>query len=168
MPNRRPSRGARFGLGFAVGFAVALAIVLGLCFAAMLRPQFTEADRELQISNLMTNLMTVRSQLLLYKTQHYERFPGPDFVRRMTMFSDAQGNVSPVETDTHVYGPYLQSIPVNPMTGSREVEVVSDPHASFTPPQEDGGWWYNAATGEFRADLTDAHKAADGTPLNRL
>jgi general secretion pathway protein G len=168
MPNRRPSRGDRFGLGFAVGFAVALAIVLGLCFAAMLRPQFTEADREAQTANLTTNLMTVRSQLLLYKTQHHETFPGRDFTRQMTMHTDVEGNVSPHETETHVYGPYLQSIPVNPITGSSDVEVVSDPHASFTPPSENGGWWYNAATGEFRADLTDAHKAADGTPLNRL
>ncbi len=168
MAAGRPSRGPWFALGFLTGFAVAAGLAAALWIASIVRPQFAESSPEARTSSLITDLQTVRSQLLLYKTQHAESFPGRDFARQMTMFTDAAGNVSPRRTDTHAYGPYLPSVPANPITGSRDVKVVSDPRVSFTVPEEDGGWWYNAATGEFRADLADAHKAPDGTRLNRL
>jgi hypothetical protein len=124
----------------------------------------------------MTNLQTVRSQLLLYKTQHLENLPasaagedGDDFAAQMTQYTDVDGAVSALPDSDFPFGPYLQTIPVNPVSGDNTVTVVQDGATAFAAPAADGGWWFNSASGQFRANLTDARTATDGTTkLNEL
>jgi hypothetical protein len=54
------------------------------------------------------------------------------------------------------------------MSNDNTVRVVNDGAAVFAAPANDGGWYFNAATGEFRADLENVHTTSDGTPLNQL
>jgi general secretion pathway protein G len=145
---------------------------LGILVAVVL-PQLNGAAEEARAANLVTNLQTLRSQLALYKTQHLEQYPGGlagpgRFVAQMTQYTDAAGDVSPTPGPDFAYGPYLAEIPENPISGLSAVRVVDGPAAAFTAPEADGGWWFNRATGEFRADLTDAHVGPDGTPMNAL
>jgi len=63
--------------GFTLVEILIVVIILGI-LAAIVIPQFTEASSEARVSNLMTNLQTIRSQLLLYKTQHKEAYPAAD------------------------------------------------------------------------------------------
>ncbi len=159
--------------GFTLVEILIVVIILGI-LAAIVIPQFTEASSEARVSNLMTNLQTIRSQLLLYKTQHLENYPTDDssghtFIEQMTQYSDNSGDVNATPNANFPFGPYLQSIPVNPISGDNTVTVVNDPAVTFASPAADGGWWFNAATGEFRADLVDAHVTSDGTTqLNEL
>jgi general secretion pathway protein G len=159
--------------GFTLVEILIVVIILGI-LAAIVIPQFTEASSEARVSNLMTNLQTIRSQLLLYKTQHLESYPTDDasghtFVEQMTQYSDQSGDVSATPSADFPFGPYLQSIPVNPISSDNTVTVVNDADVSFSAPDDDAGWWFNAATGEFRANLTDAHTTSDGTTqLNEL
>jgi general secretion pathway protein G len=164
--------------GFTLVEILIVVIILGI-LAAIVIPQFTEASSEARISNLMTNLQTIRSQLLLYKTQHMEVYPGASggetddgstgtFSTQMCQYSDATGAVNATPDTAYPFGPYLQTVPPNPLTGSKAVTVVDNVATAFSAPGADAGWWFNRATGEFRADLTDAHETADGTPLNSL
>lgn len=158
--------------GFTLVEILIVVIILGI-LAAIVIPQFTEASSEARISNLMTNLQTIRSQLLLYKTQHLEQYPGDAsdadvFAQQMTQYTDVNGNTSATPDSDHPFGPYLQSIPANPLSGDNTVTVVDDADTAFAAPETDGGWWFNKATGEFRANLTDAHTTSDGTKLNEL
>jgi general secretion pathway protein G len=165
--------------GFTLVEILIVVIILGI-LAAIVIPQFTEASQEARISNLMTNLQTARSQLLLYKTQHQEKYPGKaggetvadgstsTFGTQMCQYSDNTGATSTKPDAAHTFGPYLQSVPTNPISGLNSITVVDDPATSFSAPAADGGWWLNRATGEFHADLTDAQKTADGTLMNKL
>ena len=161
--------------GFTLVEILIVVIILGI-LAAIVIPQFTEASSEARVSNLMTNLQTIRSQLLLYKTQHLEVFPaaaagqdGTDFDEQMTQYSDVDGNISATPSSDYPFGPYLQSVPVNPVSGDNTVTVVQDGATAFAAPDADGGWWFNSVTGEFRASLTDARTTTDGTTkLNEL
>jgi general secretion pathway protein G len=159
--------------GFTLVEILIVVIILGI-LAAIVIPQFTEASSEARVSNLMTNLQTIRSQLLLYKTQHLEHFPTDDatghtFAEQMTQYSDVTGDVSATPSSSFPYGPYLQSVPANPISGSNAVAVEDDAATAFAAPEEDGGWWFNSGTGEFRANITDAHTTTDGlTKLNEL
>jgi len=160
--------------GFTLVEILIVVIILGI-LAAIVIPQFTEASAEARVSNVMTNLQTIRSQLLLYKTQHLENYPADaageghaEFEDEMTQYSDAQGGTSATPDANHPYGPYLQSIPANPISGDNTVTVVQNGATQFTAPAQDGGWWFNAVTGEFRANLTDAHTTTDGTKVNEL
>jgi len=160
--------------GFTLVEILIVVIILGI-LAAIVIPQFTEASAEARVSNLMTNLQTIRSQLLLYKTQHIENYPADaageghaEFEDEMTSFSDVNGATSATPDVNHPFGPYLQTVPVNPISGVNTVTVVQNGLTVFVAPAADGGWWFNTVTGEFRANLTDAHTTTDGTIINTL
>jgi len=169
----------RSNKGFTLVEILIVVIILGI-LAAIVIPQFTEASGEARISNLMTNLQTIRSQLLLYKTQHLEEYPGKDggetatdastsdFGKQLCQYSDVDGAVNATPSTDYPYGPYLQNIPPNPITGSKAIVVVDSTTTAFSAPTSDAGWWFNRATGEFRANLTATHKTSDGASLNSL
>ena len=154
--------------GFTLVEILIVVIILGI-LAAIVIPQFTQASTEARISNLRTNLQTIRSQLLLYKTQHTENYPDDDFVNQMTKYSDITGGTSATPSSSYPFGPYLQTIPVNPISGQSTVRIVTGASTTFSC-SADGGWWFNGTTGEFRADLTtsDVHKTGDGTSFSDL
>jgi general secretion pathway protein G len=132
-----------------------------------------EATQQARISNMRTHLQTVRSQLLLYKVQHNEEYPGwakdaALFVKQLTQYTDISGGVADKVDPTHPYGPYLQRMPQNPLSGKSDVTVVEGATTAFSAPKEDGGWWFNRTTGEFRANLKDAWTDSEGTKLNSL
>lgn len=156
--------------GFTLVEILIVVIILGI-LAAIVIPQFTQASTEARVSNLRTNLQTIRSQLLLYKMQHdNEAYPGDEFVVQMTTYTDPDGAAVATPDATHTLGPYLQSIPVNPMSGVNDVRIVSGAATAFAAPAADAGWWFNSTSGEFRADLTTIpeHTTADGTQYNAL
>ena len=160
--------------GFTLVEILIVVIILGI-LAAIVIPQFTEASSEARVSNLMTNLQTIRSQLLLYKTQHLENYPADgngeghdEFEDEMCNYSDEDGSTQATPDSDHPYGPYLTSVPVNPLSNDNTVRIVQDGSTAFSAPQADGGWYFNTETGEFRADLTDTHTTTDGTQLNEL
>jgi len=160
--------------GFTLVEILIVVIILGI-LAAIVIPQFTEASQEARVSNLMTNLQTIRSQLLLYKTQHLENYPADgngegddEFEDEMCNYSDEDGDTEDTPDSDHPYGPYLTSVPVNPISNDNTVDVEQDGDTAFSAPNSDGGWWFNAETGEFRANLKDSHTTSDGTKLNEL
>jgi len=156
--------------GFTLVEILIVVIILGI-LAAIVIPQFTSASGEARNSNLMTNLQTVRSQLLLYKTQHNETYPGATaalFGQQLTQYTNIAGTVSATPTTAYTFGPYLQSVPKNPISNDSTVAMVNNAATTFSAPAADGGWWFNMATGEFRANLTDARVASDGTKLSSL
>lgn len=156
--------------GFTLVEILIVVIILGI-LAAIVIPQFTQASTEAKVSNLRTNLQTIRSQLLLYKMQHDgEAYPGTDFVNQMIQYTNPAGTSQATSDATHNLGPYLQSIPVNPVSNSNAVRIVTGAATAFAAPAADAGWWFNDTTGEFRADLTTSalHTTADGTAYNAL
>ncbi len=116
-------------------------IILGI-LAAIVVPQFTDAATDARLSSLTTNLATIRGQLELYKLQHGGNYPAIlTFTAQMTAGTDAAGAVG---TD---FGPYLQRVPNNPFTvGGTGNDVTSTATGAAK------AWFYDAATGEFRAN----------------
>ena len=113
-------------------------IILGI-LAAVVIPQFSDASTDAQFSSLQTNLRTIRGQIELYRLQHNGNYPVlASFTAQMTAGTDAAGNAG---TD---FGPYLQRIPNNPFSNTNDVTKSG---AGATK-----AWWYDDATGEFRAN----------------
>jgi general secretion pathway protein G len=117
-------------------------IILGL-LAAIVVPQFSEATTDTNISSLRTNLSTIRGQLELYRLQHNNVYPtdATSFANQMTKKTDLDGTVNAA---TGKYGPYLQTIPANPINNSNEVTNSTADTAK--------GWYYDGATGTFKAN----------------
>ena len=152
--------------GFTLVEILIVVIILGI-LAAIVIPQFSQASTEARISSLKTNLQTIRSQLLLYKMQHTgEAYPSVANLTQMTNCTDMAGAVNAVvptnvPTTACPLGPYLQTVPVNPITGLNTVRITT---AVFVG-DETAGWVLNSTTGEFRADLLNAKVTPDGATM---
>jgi general secretion pathway protein G len=131
-------------------------VILGI-LAAIVIPQFSQASQEAKLSDLINNLQMIRTQVELYKIQHFSELPGTgahmDFVTSMTSFSQSDGMPS-VAGAPNAFGRYLQKVPNNPFTMTNTVEVsVMEPEIGAS------AWFFNSETGEFRANDSAAHAA---------
>jgi len=149
----RIRQGERAEKAFTLVEILIVVVILGI-LAAIAIPQFSEASSQARLNSLLGNLQTVRSQIELYKVQHGDLLPG------QAAFG---GNVTEADfVDTlmndPVYGSYLQRFPVNPYIAdpSQRGAITCVNDVSVLPTGGEGtGWWFNAATGEFRACSAD-------------
>jgi|WetSurMetagenome_2_1015567.scaffolds.fasta_scaffold36660_2 type II secretory pathway pseudopilin PulG len=147
-----------------------LLLVGGGMVAFLYFARYTEVVRatdEAKQSSLQSTLQTVRSQLELYKIQHNDAYP-TDLEKQLFLHTDMQGNTSAVKDAKHPYGPYMAVMPENPVSGSKAIRMVTGADTRFAPPLQNGGWYYNSTTGEFRPDLPDGLAAPDGAAYNAL
>jgi len=129
-------------------------VILGI-LAAIVIPQFSQASQEARLSDLINSLQTIRTQIELYKIQHFDELPGTGahmgFVTAMTSFSQPDGMPS-VAGAPNAFGRYLQKIPINPFTMTNSVEV-----SAMEPEIGTSAWFFNTKTGDFRANDSEAH-----------
>ena len=137
-------------------------MIIGL-LAAIVLPQFSNATDVSKASMMADNLRIFRTQVAVFKSQHYDVPPGyPDcdttnapteaaFSDQMTRASKADGELADPGTAGYRYGPYMRSIPQNPFTGKTTVEIVDTmPIAA----DNSHGWIYCPDKMEFKADAT--------------
>jgi general secretion pathway protein G len=155
---------------------IIVVIIIGL-LAGIVLSQFRDPGNDARAASLQANLKEFRKQLQLYKVDHQGALPAAKqgdtdatFIAQMTRYTDVDGNTRGYpDEDTYKFGPYVDSIPANPVSGLRDIRIVQNARMRFRARGRDGGWWYNAATGEFRADLGDDCVVPDGiTRLNEL
>ena len=113
--------------GFTLIEILIVVIILGI-LAAIVIPQFTNASKEAKQSSLVTMVQSLRSQIALFKLQHNDYLPGVGtlvgtggtfdstvFWNQMTLFSDVTGATAAAKTVQFDKGPYMQSLPKNPL-----------------------------------------------------
>lgn len=125
--------------GFTLVEILIVVIILGI-LAAIVVPQFTEASSDAKLSNLTTNLQSIRAQLELYRLHHNGNYPA-DVTVGLTSKTTSAGVVDAAGA----YGPYLQQFPANPFIDDAAAAVLTDGAAG-------SGWSYTAATGAFVAN----------------
>ncbi len=137
------SRNLRHRGGFTLVELLIVAIILAI-LAAVVIPQFGESAQDTKISVVKASLHTVRSQLELYRLQHNTTYPLlATWSDQMTKKTDADGTVNA----SGKYGPYLLTVPVNPMDNTSSLSATQD---------GSGGWTYVQGTGVFQANDGDA------------
>ena len=151
--------------GFTLVEILIVVIILGI-LAAIVIPNvtgFTTTSRE---SNLKENIALIRANIQVYRNQH-AGFPDPDRFRdQMTKATNFAGDTANVRSAEFRFGPYVDQMPANPITGLADIRAAADPSDLLPPGDADGGWWYNPVTGRFSADLTDGYVDQDGLRYN--
>jgi general secretion pathway protein G len=101
--------------GFTLIEILIVVIILGI-LAAIVIPQFSNASNDARKSSLASTVQTLRSQVALYKLQHGDALPDLatswDPLLKTSTFGAA------------TVGPYMQSIPVNPLVQSATLNAV--------------------------------------------
>ena len=138
--------------GFTLVEILIVVIILGI-LAAIVIPQFTNASTEARQSNVLSQLQTMRSQIELYKLQHNDTPPALITTgwTVFTEYTDVNGGVSATKDTTHIYGPYYQTAPINPLSNTSTVAAAAATGV---------GWVYSETTGTVSATA-----AATGTAL---
>jgi general secretion pathway protein G len=129
--------------GFTLIEILIVVIILGI-LAAIVIPQFTNASKEAKQSALVTMVQSLRSQISLFKLQHNDYLPGCNpvtgvafdqttFWNQMTLFSNLAGDTKAAkdQANGYVYGPYMQSTPVNPLNSSSTVAAAAAAGVGF-------------------------------------
>ena len=133
--------------GFTLIEILIVVIILGI-LAAIVIPQFTNASKEAKQSSLVTMVQSLRSQIALFKLQHNDMLPGAaplketmgsfseaTFWDQLTLFSKIDGTTAAAKNTAtgFVLGPYMQSIPANPLVATANASKVNNAVFSATP-----------------------------------
>ena len=148
--NRRPTR------GFSLIELVIVVVIIGI-IAAIAIPRMSRGSQGASDNALAGDMAVWRSALDLYQTEHNGAYPKDNttIVAQLTQFTDDQGNVSATSDPTHVYGPYLRTIPPLPVTDPAgntilpKGSITVGPTATGGPPSSLAsggyGWLYDGA-----------------------
>jgi general secretion pathway protein G len=143
-----------------------IVIILGI-LAAVVIANFADIPSLARETNLKANLSKIRAHIEVYRNQHAGLPNGDRLAEQLTKPTNFVGDVTDVRGGEYIYGPYIEQMPPNPMTGLGTIRTTDDPSAMFPPGDQNAGWWYNEATGRFYTDLADGVTDRDGQAYNR-
>jgi general secretion pathway protein G len=155
--------------GFTLVELILVITILGI-LAALVLPTFQGNVVQAKESAAKSDLMTIRTQIELYKLQHNGIPPGyadgnpvgeTTLVFQITATTTVTGGISPstVPSDPFLYGPYLKKIPENPFNKLSSIAYVAAATAfSAAVDGTSSGWLYKKETAEIVINWTGTDK----------
>lgn len=142
-----------------------IVVVILAILAAVVIPQFSDAASDAKLSQLQSDLWTMREGIARYRFEHDGRGPhmlpnkstDPDtnnFVLRLTSRTRATGQVDLGPPGK--LGPYLKSFAGNPFTSDTS-EAGKVTYGTGNPPSGTTGWYFNTNSGQLFAN-TSGHE----------
>jgi prepilin-type N-terminal cleavage/methylation domain-containing protein len=164
--------------GFTLVELVVVIIILA-CVAAIAIPRIGRAAEGSGEAALRADLRVFRQVIDMYRSEHNDDVPGlrdpgagvgmengVAFQRQLTWYTSRSGNASQSRDATHIFGPYLQSIPPLPVgknAGKTDVSTINH----FSTPGLGGsniGWEYEHYFGRIRAHCAATEIGSNGIP----
>lgn len=137
---------------------VIVVVILGI-IAAIAIPRMSRGATGAADSALSSNLAVLRNAIDLFQAEHAGVFPDDaTIVAQLTQYTDELGATSATKTTTHIYGPYLRSVPALPVGAKRGNTGIAAADAAGV------GWIYTESTGAIRANCVAAEVDARGVP----
>src|SRR5262245_30706777 len=141
--------------GFSLIELVIVVVIIGI-IAAIAIPRLSRGAAGAADSALSGNLAVLRNAIDLYATEHGGTYPAlATFDNQLTQYTDVSGTPSATKTSSAIYGPYLRKVPPLPVGSYKNNATVID-GSSGSPGASAGGWFYNASTGDIKANCADA------------
>ena len=139
-------------------------VIIGIIGAIAL-PRLSRGASGSAEAALRQDLSVLRSAIDLFTTEHCGIHPtdASTLVDQLTLCSDAAGNTSATPTASHIYGPYIRSMPALPVgknKGSAEIRGNGQPGSGHQ------GWFYDKATAQIVASTKDTETDEQGTKYN--
>ena len=144
MSKRRRTHTRGFSL-----LEVVIVVAIIAILAAIGIPRMSRGSRGATDSALKGDLAVLRNAIDLFAAEHAGTYPGADTITdQLTKYTNSAGATSDTKTTTHIYGPYLRSVPPLPVGAKKGSTGIAAATA-------DGiGWIYTEASGTIRANTT--------------
>lgn len=128
---------------------VVIVVAIIAILAAIGIPRMSRGSKGANDAAVSGNLAVLRNAIDLFSAEHGGAFPTAAAIEnQLIQYTDVSGATSASKTATHIYGPYLRSVP--PLTvGTRKGQngiAVADAN--------DVGWIYTEASGDIRPNTT--------------
>ena len=144
MRTRRNTNRGGFSL-----LEVVIVVAIIAILAAIGIPRMSRGSKGANDSAVKGDLAVLRNAIDLYSAEHGGSFPtAASIVDQLTKYTDVSGAVSASKTTTHIYGPYLRSVPPLPVGTRKGSTGIAAADAAGT------GWIYTASSGDIRANTT--------------
>ena len=143
------TRGGRTtGQGFSL-LEVVIVVAIIAILAAIGIPRMSRGARGATDSALSGDLAVLRNSIDLYSTEHTGTFPTAAAINtQLIQYTDVSGGTKETKDSTHIYGPYLRSVPVLPVGARKGQKKIATDDAN------DVGWRYTEGTGDIKANTT--------------
>jgi len=164
--------------GFSLVEVVIIVVIIAI-IAAIAVPRFSMASQASGEAALKADLQRLRQAIDIYAAEHRGDWPGlraagagggaqtSDAVEhQLTWFTSVTGDALQAADDTHIFGPYLSSIPRLPV-GSRAGSYRIFSMNALTTPGAAGdgfGWEYEHYRGRIRANCMAGEVGSNGIP----
>jgi prepilin-type N-terminal cleavage/methylation domain-containing protein len=132
--------------GFTLIELVVVVVIIAI-IAAIAIPKMSRGSAGAADSATTQDLATLRSALELYQTEHGGTYPSATsaatLTNQLTEYTDNAGNAVSAKDSTHIYGPYLKSVPSLPVGTNKGLATFT-----ITGPAGTGtfGWYYDGST----------------------
>jgi prepilin-type N-terminal cleavage/methylation domain-containing protein len=132
--------------GFTLIELVVVVVIIAI-IAAIAIPKMSRGSAGAADSATTQDLATLRSALELYQTEHGGAYPSTSsaatMTNQLTEYTDSSGSAQASKDSTHIYGPYLKSVPSLPVGTNKGLATFT-----ITGPAGTGtfGWFYDGAT----------------------
>jgi len=146
--------------GFSLVELVIVIVIIGI-IAAIAVPRISRGAKGASDSALRGDLTALRNAIDLYSAEHNGSFPTvADFEDQLTTYSNAAGSCVDTKDATHIFGPYLKSIPGLPVLGNGTGGAIGDTGVAAAD-AADIGWLYTAASGDIVANTGTAEDESE-------
>ena len=140
---------------------VVIVVAIIAILAAIGIPRMSRGAKGASDAALTGDLATLRNAIDLYAAEHSGAFPtSTDVNTQLVQYTNISGVVSATKTTTHIYGPYMRSIPPLPVGAKKGNAKIADANGAGV------GWIYNATDGTIKSNTTDAEVDEAGTKYN--
>ncbi len=143
---------------------VIVVVIIGV-IAAIAAPRLSRSAAKTDIRGLKATLANVRNAIERYFAEHGQ-YPGYDpssgepdgdfFVKQLTEYSNAKGEINSKPSSPYIFGPYLRApFPTNPINGLNTVAMMKKP-GDAKPAAGSSGWVAVLSNGRFGINASDA------------
>jgi len=140
---------------------VVIVVAIIAILAAIGIPRMSRGARGASDSALTGDLATLRNAIDLYAAEHTGVYPtATDINTQLVQYTNIAGAVNATKTTTHIYGPYMRSIPPLPVGAKKGSTTIAAADANGV------GWIYSATPGTIKANTTDSEKDEAGKQYN--
>jgi prepilin-type N-terminal cleavage/methylation domain-containing protein len=132
---------------------VVIVVAIIAILAAIGIPRMSRGSKGATDSALSGDLAVLRNAIDLYAAEHAGALPSATNINnQLTQYTDAGGDPVATKDATHIYGPYLRSVPSLPVGANKGRSTIAASDGN------DVGWLYVETTGAIKANTVAGEK----------